>query len=57
MVSQFAQNEQNMDAVERVLHYTELPPEGDFTTPDDPLTWPMKGKITFSSVEMGCHWC
>ena len=53
MVSQFAQNEQNMNAVERVLHYTELPAEGDFTTPNDPPpTWPMKGKITFSNVEM-----
>ena len=53
MVSQFAQNEQNMNAVERVLHYTELPAEGDFTTPDDPPpTWPMKGKITFSNVKM-----
>ena len=42
-----------MNAVERVLHYTELPAEGDFTTPNDPPpTWPMKGKITFSNVEM-----
>ena len=53
MVSQFAQNEQNMNAVERVLHYTELPAEADRTTPNDPPpTWPMKGKITFSNVEM-----
>ena len=53
MVSQFAQNEQNMNAVERVLHYTELPAEGDFTTPNNPPpTWPMKGKITFSNVKM-----
>jgi hypothetical protein len=42
-----------MNAVERVLHYTELPAEGDFTTPNDPSpTWPKKGKITFSNVEM-----
>ena len=42
-----------MNAVERVLHYTELPAEGEFTTPNDPpSTWPMKGKITFSNVEM-----
>ena len=42
-----------MNAVERVLHYTELPAEGDFTTPNDPPpTWPMNGKITFSNVEM-----
>ena len=53
MVSQFAQNEQNMNAVERVLHYTDLPAEGDFTTSNDPPpTWPMKGKIIFSNVEM-----
>ena len=53
MVSQFAQNEQTMNAVERVLHYTELPAEGDTTTRDDPpMTWPMNGKITFNNVDM-----
>ena len=53
MVSQFAQNEQTMNAVERVLHYTELPDEGEITTQNDPpTTWPMKGKITFNNVEM-----
>lgn len=53
MIAQFAQNEQNMNAVERVLHYTELPGEGDFTTPNDPPpTWPTKGKVTFSNVQM-----
>ena len=53
MVAQFAQNEQTMNAVERVLHYTELPAEGDITTQNDPPpTWPMKGKITFNNVEM-----
>ena len=53
MVSQFAQNEQTMNSVERMLHYTELPAEGDITTPNDPPpTWPMNGKITFSNVEM-----
>ncbi|KAF8882129.1 P-loop containing nucleoside triphosphate hydrolase protein [Infundibulicybe gibba] len=36
MISQFAQNEQNMNAVERVLHYSELAPEGDSRTPNDP---------------------
>jgi ATP-binding cassette subfamily C (CFTR/MRP) protein 1 len=44
-----------MNAVERVLHYTELPQaaEGDRITPNDPPpTWPMKGKITFRNVEM-----
>ena len=53
MISQFAQNEQNMNAVERVLHYSELPPEGAAFTPDDPpLTWPEKGHISFVDVKM-----
>ena len=43
-----------MNAVERVLHYAELPGEGDFSMPNDPpSTCPMKGKITFSNVENG----
>ena len=53
MVSQFAQNEQNMNAVERVLHYSELPSEGDLSTPDDPpLSWPEEGQISFTNVAM-----
>ncbi|KAF8962130.1 multidrug resistance-associated ABC transporter [Flammula alnicola] len=53
MVSQFAQNEQNMNAVERVLHYSELEPEGDATTPNDPPpSWPSEGRIVFNNVEM-----
>jgi ATP-binding cassette, subfamily C (CFTR/MRP), member 1 len=53
MISQFAQNEQNMNAVERVLHYSELSPEGDATTPNDPpMSWPEKGHISFIDVEM-----
>lgn len=53
MVSQFAQNEQNMNAVERVLVYTELPPEGLLETPNDPpASWPEKGAIKFEGVEM-----
>ncbi|KAJ8457503.1 hypothetical protein ONZ45_g18288 [Pleurotus djamor] len=52
MVNQFAQNEQNMNAVERVLVYTELPPEGDLTTSNDPpQTWPEKGDLAFSHVD------
>ncbi|KAF8880183.1 multidrug resistance-associated ABC transporter [Infundibulicybe gibba] len=51
MVSQYAQNEQNMNAVERVLHYSELPSEGDSKTPNDPPTsWPAKGEIAFTNV-------
>jgi ABC-type multidrug transport system fused ATPase/permease subunit len=53
MVSQFAQNEQNMNAVERVLHYSELSAEGDVSTPDDPsISWPEKGEISFTNVAM-----
>ncbi|RDB26371.1 Oligomycin resistance ATP-dependent permease YOR1 [Hypsizygus marmoreus] len=53
MVTQFAQNEQNMNAVERVLHYSELPPEGSATTPNDPpASWPSKGHISFEKVEL-----
>ncbi|KAF8882127.1 P-loop containing nucleoside triphosphate hydrolase protein [Infundibulicybe gibba] len=53
MISQFAQNEQNMNAVERVLHYSELAPEGDSRTPNDPpASWPGRGEITFTNVEL-----
>ncbi|KAI0087237.1 multidrug resistance-associated ABC transporter [Irpex rosettiformis] len=53
LVSTYAQNEQNFNAVERVLHYTELPPEGDLTTSNDPSpSWPEKGEISFENVEM-----
>lgn len=49
----YAQNEQNFNAVERVLYYTELPAEGDATKPTDPpASWPEKGAITFNNVEM-----
>ncbi|KAF5370935.1 hypothetical protein D9615_009781 [Tricholomella constricta] len=53
MISQFAQNEQNMNAVERVLHYSELPAEGEATTPNDPpMSWPSEGHISFNNVEL-----
>lgn len=53
MVSQFAQNEQNMNAAERVLVYTALPPEGDTHTPNDPpACWPENGEIKFIGVEL-----
>jgi len=53
MVSQFAQNEQNMNAVERVLVYTDLPPEGDAQTLNDPpACWPENGEIKFMEVEL-----
>jgi ATP-binding cassette, subfamily C (CFTR/MRP), member 1 len=53
MVQQFAQNEQNMNAVERVLVFSELPPEGDAHTPNDPpASWPEKGSIKFTAAEL-----
>lgn len=53
MVSQYAQNEQNMNAVERMLVYVDLPPEGERTTPDDPPpSWPEKGAVSFRNVKL-----
>jgi ATP-binding cassette, subfamily C (CFTR/MRP), member 1 len=53
MVQQFAQNEQNMNAVERVLVFSELPPEGDIQTPNDlSASWPANGLIKFTGVEL-----
>ena len=53
LVSLFAQNEQNMNAVERLLHYTELPCEGKTTTPNDPpASWPDHGQISFTDVKL-----
>lgn len=53
MVQQYAQNEQNMNAVERLLVYTELPAEGKLTTKDDPQpSWPDNGVIKFNKVEL-----
>ena len=53
MVDQYAQNEQNMNAVERVLVYVDLPPEGlPPTRPDPPPSWPEKGGVKFNDVEL-----
>ncbi|KAI0360724.1 multidrug resistance-associated ABC transporter [Trametes cingulata] len=53
LVSTYAQNEQNFNAVERILYYTELPNEGATTTPNDPPeSWPEAGEIHFKDVEM-----
>ncbi|KAJ7658484.1 multidrug resistance-associated ABC transporter [Mycena rosella] len=53
MIALFAQNEQNMNSVERVLTYAELPAEDDATTPEDPpSSWPDQGEISFKNVEM-----
>ncbi|KAG9227354.1 hypothetical protein CCMSSC00406_0004107 [Pleurotus cornucopiae] len=51
VVNLFAENEQNMNSVERMLVYTELPPEGDQTKPNDPPpSWPSQGGIEFTDV-------
>lgn len=53
MVSQFAQNEQSLNAVERILVYTQLPPEGDATRSDDPPpSWPERGVVRFTNAAM-----
>jgi len=53
MISLFAQSEQNMNAVERVLHYTELPPEsGKIEPTNPPEEWPENGAVTFDNVSM-----
>lgn len=42
-----------MNAVERVLVYTDLPPEGDTRTPNDPsVCWPENGEIKFIDAEL-----
>lgn len=53
MVTQFAQTEQNMNSVERIVVYSELPPEGDLNTPNDPpSSWPSAGAIEFKNVAL-----
>lgn len=53
MVSQYAMMEQNMNATERILVYTELPDEGIRSKPDDPppKKWP-QGAIEFSNAKL-----
>ncbi|KAI0689828.1 ATP-dependent bile acid permease [Cytidiella melzeri] len=53
LVSTYAQNEQNFNSVERVLHYTTLPSEGDATkSTDPPFSWPDRGEIEYRNVEL-----
>ncbi|KAF8154551.1 multidrug resistance-associated ABC transporter [Crassisporium funariophilum] len=54
MISMFATCEQNMNAVERVLHYSELPPEGGngSSSTEPPASWPANGMIKFSNVKL-----
>jgi ABC-type transport system involved in cytochrome bd biosynthesis fused ATPase/permease subunit len=53
MISQYALMEQNMNAAERILAYTELPKEGIRENPSDPTptAWP-KGSINFSDASL-----
>jgi ATP-binding cassette subfamily C (CFTR/MRP) protein 1 len=54
MISFFAQSEQNMNAVERVLHYVELSPEIDDSVASIEPTesWPTHGAISFQDVKL-----
>ncbi|KAH9950728.1 multidrug resistance-associated ABC transporter [Amylocystis lapponica] len=53
LVQTYAQNEQNFNAVERVLFYTKLPAEGEATTSNDPpASWPERGQVDFKNVEL-----
>ncbi|KAF5360296.1 hypothetical protein D9758_009166 [Tetrapyrgos nigripes] len=53
MVSMIAQNEQNLNAVERILVYSELPSEGEATTSNDPPpAWPANGEVRFSNAQL-----
>ncbi|KAF8578287.1 multidrug resistance-associated ABC transporter [Ramaria rubella] len=53
MVTLFAQNEQNMNAVERITVYAELPSEAALATHmDPPPSWPSNGSISFKNVEL-----
>ncbi|KAJ3517101.1 hypothetical protein NLJ89_g715 [Agrocybe chaxingu] len=52
MINFFAQTEQNMNAVERVLHYAELPSEGDESKTEPPASWPHEGAIKFRNVRL-----
>jgi ATP-binding cassette subfamily C (CFTR/MRP) protein 1 len=42
-----------MNAVERILTYTELEPEGELRTSNDPpQSWPAAGAISFKDVQL-----
>ncbi|PPQ67201.1 hypothetical protein CVT24_011272 [Panaeolus cyanescens] len=53
LISMFAQTEQNMNSVERVLHYAELEPEENSNnTAEPPDSWPEGGAISFKNVKL-----
>ncbi|KAL0574913.1 hypothetical protein V5O48_007057 [Marasmius crinis-equi] len=51
LITTFAANEQNMNAVERLLVYTTLPPEKDEKAQEPPAEWPSQGEIEFKNVD------
>ncbi|CAE6409408.1 unnamed protein product [Rhizoctonia solani] len=53
MVTQLAQVEQDMNIVERIVHYRNLEQEPPATLPDDPpQEWPQQGGIKFRNVAL-----
>ncbi|KAJ1304670.1 hypothetical protein OPQ81_005809 [Rhizoctonia solani] len=53
MVTQLAQVEQDMNTVERIVHYRELEQEPPAKLPDDPPPeWPQQGSINFRNVDL-----
>ena len=53
IVSQYAAYEQDMNAAERVIAFTELPREGTATrTRELPRAWPEKGSVEFKDVRL-----
>lgn len=52
---QTAEVETNMNAVERVVHYKDLPQEAAYevSKTEPPLTWPAQGQINFYQVVIG----
>ncbi|XP_070559242.1 ATP-binding cassette sub-family C member 9-like [Ptychodera flava] len=52
MVRMFAECEMNMNAVERVNHYTKLKTEEYIGTYNPPPSWPDKGNIQFEDVSV-----
>ncbi|KZW01098.1 cadmium ion transporter [Exidia glandulosa HHB12029] len=53
LVSQFATMEQNLNAVERMIAFSELPKEGDAGGKEQPpAQWPSRGEIKFKNVVM-----
>ncbi|KAF9002584.1 multidrug resistance-associated ABC transporter [Cyathus striatus] len=53
LVSKFAETEQNMNSVERLLYYAQLPQEGNsLDKKEPPADWPQDGRISLSNVKL-----